>query len=249
MKKALLALIPALILTACSPAPFIAEELVPTEAVVFKTHPIDFDGDLQDEQVIHYSMMTEIVPETVFFPIDYMPIFRYDGESWNQIFDFVFPEFTGYELNKFTNRTKKSPRAIVTVFTTDILEDGKQELLILLESDFVYYDYLIFEEQNGEIKEIEFTKGKDYINENIIDFYGKQIGVEVAEGKIIEHWGKICEGGINPCYTFDLEITRDPETLEFTNQKASNIMKINHEYDAYLERYSDATPWTGELPF
>lgn len=237
-----------------------SQDLVPLSVTKVVEYMADFEGDGVKERVIYYKNQDQVeknAEEDKFVLHEHIEVYGIRNDEWELKYEVVFPNDSYQawppkeEGQEFVMGYKVDPRITEFVKIVDVGNDAKEELFIVTD---VKDEYLLVGSVNGGIQELEFPKGFDGKTpgmrfEDTGDFYGRLVSVRIDDGKIVEHWGGTCEGSNQPCYFFDFFISYEPQENKWSISKAQNVEKDEGEYQKYLDRYSDAMPWTGELSF
>ena len=237
---------------------FDATTLIPTTAISSETYSLDFDNDGVEEKAIHYVNRDDVDGEGLFSKQDHINIYQLRGNNWEINYEYVFPVInkdTG--MRDWRSNVKEEPDSrIKSVSVTDIANDGKKELFINIEDkpfgDWRFDSYVVIGDQAGKSTTLDFPRGFDGKTpgmrmEDTGEPYSRLLSAIVTAGKIIERWGGLCEGGTNPCYTFEFEISFNPVDGSWKISKAQNIQQVPEEWNAYQKEYGGE--WTGTLPF
>jgi len=247
-------------LTGClandSNSSFQPANVVPPEATDITVYVVNFEGDASPEHAVRYLINEPKLTasgDEIIIPVEYAAIYEKSDDTWSKVFEKAFPNKEHYiepenDSAEPQKLTLVPASHIEKIIVTDVSKDEKEGLLITTGDT----DYVLVGLKNGTISAIDsprgFGEGHRKMRE-LPEFYGRLLDVATSEEGIIETWGGLCEGGTEPCYTFEIVISFDAAAQEWNISEARNIEKIDDEYDAYLERYPDAQPWTNELPF
>ncbi|MBD3331039.1 hypothetical protein GF354_05970 [Candidatus Peregrinibacteria bacterium] len=278
MNKSYLIILLAVLLSSCStggivkdeeirasaiPGEFNAGDFIPLNGNLNLAISFDLDNDEVSEKALYYSDF-ETVPETdLTYNQEHIEIYKLKENGWVKEFNYVYPETVSLDdYNKDEqgviyireDSIPNIPQGVLDVSGVDIAFDGREELLVVQASDNGDFsrvnEYFILGEVSGEVKKYNIPETREKIP---IGIYAHRLEVEVLDGKIIEHWGIVCEGGVRPCKYFDFELNFDPITSNWRVSNAMNIRQdeeIYNEYVEYLKQYNEEPlPWDGRLPF
>jgi len=232
---------------------FDRQAFVPATAMSNSVYSLDLDSDGIEEKVIHYVNRDDIDGQGLFSKRDHINIYQLRENNWEINYEYIFPVInkdTG--MRDWRSYVKEEPDTrIGSVSVIDVGNDGLQELMIKNESmpfgEWRFNSYEIIGKRNGEILILDLPTGPEK-RDLPISFYGRPLDVDCVNGNIVEKWGGTCEGGVNPCYTFEFDISYEPTNGSWTISKSKNVQKVEAEWKKYEEQYGEVK-WTGELSF
>lgn len=243
--------------TESSDTSFDEREFIPTSALSSNIYTLDLNNDGTAEKAIHYVNRDDLDGAGHYSKRDHINIYQQSKNSWEMKYEYIFPTVDINAVKIDWKSLEESNSRISAVTVTDIANDGAEELLVLIESkpfgSWRFNSYEFIGKQDNEISNLDFPRGFDGKTpgmrlEDTGEFYGRMLGVDFVDGKIVEKWGGTCEGGINPCYTFEFEISYGSTNGSWNISKAKNIQRVTAEWDKYVEEYGEKE-WSGTLPF
>jgi hypothetical protein len=229
---------------------FDATKLIPATVLSNEIYSLDFNNDGVEEKVIHYINKDDL--EGIYCKRDHVTVYQLTNNNWESIYSYVLPPDND-RTDKNNPLLKEEPDVrIQSISVVDVANDGNQELLVKNENNLFgnwrFNSYEIIGERSGKISILDLPMEPE--KRNIpLSFYGRILDANCVNGTIVEKWGGTCEGGTNPCYTFEFDISYTPVDGTWTISKAQNVQQVPEEWNAYQKEYEDAGEWTGTLPF